>query len=151
MFGLMGAQLLRQVGAAPTSNELVMDPEIDNPVLWSNEGPFGQGSIVAGGEIFSLNDDATIPTAGPLKTGVRLEIGASYRCRVQVLSDHTMLFRVRVLDIDTSDAQMVIQTSDMEQLVDVTFEATVSATHVEFLFFDTGMRIGSVSIQPVAA
>ena len=151
MFGLMGHRSLQRAGAGEPSTEMVLDPEIDHPEQWSNEGPFGQGSIVAGGEITSTNDDGTIPTAGPLKVGMRTEIGTSYRCRVQVLSERSSLFRVRLFDIDTDARQTIVQTSDIGQLVDVTIEASVSATHVEFVFFDTGIRIGSVSIRPAAA
>ena len=71
MFGLAGVSRLsgqfHQTDAQ--TSEMMMDPEIDNPVLWSNEGPGGTGSIIDGGEITSLNDGGTLPTRGPAQGG----------------------------------------------------------------------------------
>lgn len=133
----------------PTSPEMMMDPEIDNPVLWSNEGPGGTGSIVDGGEITSLNDDGTLPTSGPLKVGVRTTIGQQYRLRVQFLSTLSGLTRFYLLDFDTSDEQLAAQGFDDAQLLDFTFTATVSATHVLVRFFEFSVRIASISLEPV--
>lgn len=147
--GLATRQIRAPDKAPPASPEMMMDPEIDNPVLWSNEGPGGMGSIVDGGEITSLNDDGTLPTAGPLKVGVRTTIGQQYRLRVQFLSTLSGLTRFYLLDIDTSDEQLVAQGFDYAQLLDFTFTATVSATHVQIRFYEFSVRIGSISLEPV--
>lgn len=146
MLGFVGILGQQQAGeSSPPSPEMVRDPTFQDAQYWDVGDP--PGTSVGLGQAISLDDSGVTPCGSTLLHPT--VASTQYSLAVQELTSLSASYQIRLRKSAVAGQQVLLNGTDSFQLRTIDFTADDVYDLIEIRWFEFGITLGLVSLQPV--